>query len=212
MHKVHKSELNSQNGGCVKVRENTKLLKDQGISKISGIVDWDLKEQDDLTNAIFVHGRQNRYSLENYLLEPIYISKTLIDSGVIKPEDINDELTLGRFNKLTEPNEEYQQFCNQYFEFLNSKLRDEDRFDLNQQKQVIYCNEYKMQLPNKYLEMQGHKLESIIIDALIPDKNKLNRFPDKSVVKKIITGTIEALPYFISQNTFTVFQKILDAH
>lgn len=104
VHKVHKSELNSQNGGCIKVRENTKLLKEQGISKITGIVDWDLKEQDDSTNAIFVHGGQNRYSLENYLFEPIYISKSLIDAKIIQPEEINQELTLGRFNKLTEPN------------------------------------------------------------------------------------------------------------
>ncbi|MDF5724073.1 MAG: AAA family ATPase, partial [Rhizonema sp. PD37] len=111
VHKVHKSELNSQNGGCLKVKENTELLRKQGISKITGIIDWDLKEQNDLTNAIFIHGGQNRYSLENYLLEPIFLSKILIDYAIIKPEEISPELTLGRFNQLTEVNEEYQNFC-----------------------------------------------------------------------------------------------------
>ena len=64
-------------GNCSQVYSIVKAIRKSGNQTAFGIVDWDLTNK--VENNIFVHGENERYSVENFILDPIYIVCLLIE-------------------------------------------------------------------------------------------------------------------------------------
>ncbi|MGZ5500565.1 MAG: AAA family ATPase, partial [Nitrososphaeraceae archaeon] len=62
---------------CEQVKKIVKDLRSSGNNTAYGIIDWDKKNTD--SSLVFVHGLNQRYSIENYIFDPIYVGILLIE-------------------------------------------------------------------------------------------------------------------------------------
>jgi len=86
-------------GNCDQVKSIVHELRLSGSKTAYGIIDWDLKNSS--TEFVKIHGESNRYSIENYLLDPIYIVIFLMEKNAhnvhkeLIIEDAIDQYTIG---------------------------------------------------------------------------------------------------------------------
>ncbi len=65
-------------GGSSLVVKVVEGIRDAGVDTVSGVVDWDLTNEPSADGSIFVLGSQRRYTIENYILDPLLIGALLI--------------------------------------------------------------------------------------------------------------------------------------
>src|SRR5690606_20054669 len=58
-------------GSCTQVTETVESIRNTGNQTFFGIIDWDKTNND--KGYVKVHGRENRYSVENYTYDPVYL-------------------------------------------------------------------------------------------------------------------------------------------
>lgn len=222
-------------GDCGRVKNIVKELTNGGNTKVFGIIDWDGKNN--ATPNIFVSGHRKRYSVENFILDPILIAAILLDYQLVSREDL----------ELTE-NENFSDFenlsaakLNFISEFISKKV--EEKLDtpptVTTNKSIEYLNGQTIQVPTWYLEHQGHKLEKLVIEAFPKLKSEFGaktRLPDipdgisveekeqrkkeskilfenqlVNIIKnKIVQKTIDSIPGFVPlelKNLFLEIQK-----
>jgi predicted ATPase len=63
-------------GNCTQVKEIVRTMRKAGNGSVYGIVDWDKDNKEEA--FIWVHGAGERYSIENFLLDPIYTILVLV--------------------------------------------------------------------------------------------------------------------------------------
>ena len=71
------------------VKKLTNDLRASGNSFVYGIVDWDLKNKSE--NGVVVIGEGSRYSIENFILDPVYVGIYLLRDGQISPKQFGLE-------------------------------------------------------------------------------------------------------------------------
>lgn len=71
------------NGNCTQVINFVEQLVANGNKTVAGIIDWDNKNND--KDTIFVLGRDERYSIENFLLDPTLIGLLLLREKFYTP-------------------------------------------------------------------------------------------------------------------------------
>jgi hypothetical protein len=71
-------------GDCERVRGTVKDLRQRGNTTVYGIVDWDLKNQDE--NGVFVMAKGAFYNIENVILNPVALGLYLTFHYPDKPE------------------------------------------------------------------------------------------------------------------------------
>jgi ABC-type branched-subunit amino acid transport system ATPase component len=76
-------------GGCDRVRAIVNDLSKHGNKTVYGIIDWDLKNKH--TERVKVLGQGNRYSIENYIFDPVILAAFLLLEGCITREMIGLE-------------------------------------------------------------------------------------------------------------------------
>ncbi|MCT8341265.1 ATP-binding protein [Flavobacteriaceae bacterium TK19130] len=144
-------------GNCNQVITIVNSIRTSGNKTAFGIIDWDLKNE--ASTYVKVHGALKRYSIENYIYDPIYILILLMD---LKANRIYKELELEEtFNQynLMNSNQEFLQkltdwFFNKYYlEFNVSKSKKNDKTS------ITYLNGMEIQIPKWYLSTKGHDLE-----------------------------------------------------
>jgi ABC-type uncharacterized transport system ATPase component len=81
----------AKDGGCDRVRLLVNKLVQAGNRSVFGIIDWDAKNISG--GNIFVHGESDRYTLENYIFDPILLAALLFLERAINRVDIGLEET-----------------------------------------------------------------------------------------------------------------------
>jgi predicted ATPase len=144
-------------------------IRNSGNQTSFGIVDWDLKNLS--SPFVKVHGEGERYSIENFLLDPIYLTILLIEHN-------NAHGTLAKIGKdryynqyaLGEAEESYlQSIVDLFFEEFERKFK---VFKAKDSPTTIeYLNGKKISVPNWYLHTKGHDIHVKILkifDGLEP--------------------------------------------
>nr|WP_321485568.1 AAA family ATPase [uncultured Draconibacterium sp.] len=164
-------------GDCSRVKNIVKELVKGGNKKVFGIIDWDGKNNP--TEKVLVNGHHLRYSIENYIFDPINLCALLLDYQIITREDIG-----------LENNENYSDFknisagkINDIVQFVTEKVKAKLPEEPNSlsTKTIEYVNGKSVQQPIWYLEYKGHILERIIIEAFPRLKSEFGsktRLPD----------------------------------
>ena len=186
-------------GNCDQVVDIVKKLTGFGNKFIFGIIDWDKKNTPD--EHILVLGEGERYSLENYIFDPILLCALLLSERIITRHDLglqNNE-TYPEFKNL--PAKQLQFMA----DFIVSKVS--DKFDTTNasRRKVIYANDLYVEVPEWYLHHQGHSLEAIVKENF-PQLNKFNR--EEALKKEVIYKIIDDIPEFIPQDIIKTFQRI----
>ncbi|WP_439482383.1 AAA family ATPase [Cyclobacterium plantarum] len=222
-------------GDCTRVKNIVKELVKGGNKKVYGVIDWDRKNN--TTDKVLVNGHNQRYSIENYIFDPIYLSALLLDYQIITREDLGFE-----------NNENYTDFknlserkLNDIVQFITGKVKNKlPQNDTNSNTRTVeYLNQKGVQVPTWYLEYKGHELEKLIIEAFpklkseFGTKTKLPEVPDglsederrrkkkenkiffenqlvNIIKEQIVNKIIDNIPEFIPLDVINLFKKIQD--
>jgi predicted ATPase len=146
-------------GDCDQVRKIVKDLRDSGNSTSYGIIDWDKKNVD--SNTIFVHGHNKRYSIENYLFDPIFLSILLL------------EQRYGDLKKAIDYNETENQYdiikcakAQKCIDYLVSVIEPRNKHLAIDKRPVPHTyGEFTYHIPAWFTSLKGHDLRTQFIDA-----------------------------------------------
>ncbi|MGX5854532.1 AAA family ATPase [Dyadobacter jiangsuensis] len=163
-------------------------LRESGNRTSYGVIDWDKGNCE--TEFTFVHGDQERYSLENFIFDPIYCIMMLLSES---KENIHDALGL----PVTYPEQSIgeesdatlQRFVNYFFE----RIRQANPIPyktLGELKVVQYLNGRQLLIPEKYLFDNGHT-------ETLPYLNKAFPFfrDDARLKEQLITKILRCYPF-----------------
>lgn len=186
--------------GCDQVRNIVTILSDNGNKFIKGLIDWDLKNEE--TQNIKILGFKKRYSIENYILDPLLIAALLIREKFITPEELNINFVL-ETELLIQSNEVLNSIANYVIDKI--KIKNEE----NKLVEIEYCNGKKIKIPQWYLITNGHKLEELIVDAF-PMLRKISRGNNgtNALKNEILDKIIANMPGFIPFDILDVMSKL----
>jgi ABC-type Mn2+/Zn2+ transport system ATPase subunit len=187
-------------GNCDQVKNVVNQLQQAGSRTVYGIIDWDLTNCGNERIKVLGHG--NRYSIENYILDPVLVAAFLLREKWI------ERSTIG-----LDDNENYIHFAI----FDSFRLQGIADFVVDQVKAHVplalqdeklpcqYLNGQTINLPKWFLQLQGHQLESIFKQIF----QELKRFQRESQLKsEIIAKVIDDIPSLIPYDLVCLFKEI----
>jgi energy-coupling factor transporter ATP-binding protein EcfA2 len=189
----------SKDGGCSRVTNIVERLYEAGNRTVFGIVDWD--KSNSSTARVKVLGQHQRYSIENYILDPILICALLFRERFIERQDIGltDRETHTDFDKLT--NERLQHICDFVIERLSSSVS-----GLPHEKVLChYIGGAAVSIPRWYLTIQGHELEELLKNIF----GNLKCFHREGDLKRaVLKKVVDDIPGLIPQCVLDLFLEI----
>ncbi len=155
-HKLYFISNSYGKSNCEQVYKIVREIRSSGNKTSFGLVDWDLRNTDDAYT--YVHGRNLRYSVENYLLDPIFVLIILIDTG--NAYGILGEMGLDQTYNQYLIGEESEEKLQGWVELFFQKV--EEKYPAlkyaSEQIEVKYLNGKTLSVPKWYLHEQGHNL------------------------------------------------------
>ena len=190
-------------GSCTQVIETVESIRKSQNESFFGIIDWDKTNND--VNYVKVHGKNNRYSLENYVYDPVYIIILLLQ---LEAHNIHSELGISKnYNQFSLYND--IDLVNKAIEWFFNKIYDKYpayKSEHGSKRRTYYFNDLELEFPLWYLEEQGHSVEEklkIIFPAFGSFRNEGQL---QSELTKIIIKSYPLIPL----DTVKVFEEILD--
>jgi len=193
-------------GNCDQVKGIVEAIRESGNTTSFGIIDWDLRNKS--TDYVKVHGEIGRYSIENFLYDPIYLCVLFMSSN--GSTRVFQELGLDEsYNQLSIGNEDekflqkvVEWFFEKYYQvvYIKEDLR-------NIKREVSYFNGKKIQLPVWFLESQGHDLE-VKLKKVFPVLTS-NKFLNEGELQKELTFIIAKCYPFIPSDSVDVIEELL---
>lgn len=190
----------AEKGSCDQVKEIVNKLTSFGNRTVYGIIDWDLKNNGN--ERVKVLGQGKRYSIENYIFDPILLAAFLIREKFV------ERSTFG----LSE-DEKYADFE----DFDNTRLQSIVDFIASKVSSLLpsekggstlkceYVGGQQVNIPVWFLGIQGHKLE----DTLKQIFPQLNRFRGEVELKReILRKVVDDLPHLLSIDFVSLFREI----
>jgi predicted ATPase len=190
------------NGNCDLVYSIVKKIRVSGNNTVFGIVDWDTKNLPE--DRVHVHGVAERYSIENFLLDPIYIVLLLIK---MKAHDMHDKLGISEYEDEYSIRDWSVEKLQLAVDIVFLEIA--DRFQVfkhsTQSIHIEYLNGVRLQWPTWYAHMQGHELEDkleIVYPALA------GKYRNEGEMKKELTKLMIKLYPLVPQSSINVIEKI----
>jgi predicted ATPase len=142
---------------CAWVKAIVSKLREGGVSKSFGIIDWDGKNKS--SPEVFVHGENKRYSVENFIYDAIYFSILFLESngGNNIRKELNFDEVYTQYDLSDETNERLQEIWDWFIKKI------EDKFSVLKSgplEEISYYNGRKVSVPQWFLKMQGHEIEA----------------------------------------------------
>lgn len=178
---VQKDKFGIAKNSCDIVIEITNLMRSAGNKFIWGIIDFDNKNKS--TEFVKILGEGNRYSTENYFLDPLLIAILLLIDGIETGTNLgfnNDEsyINIPSFNNVR---------LQTIVDYILDKIKQHITHEKNDLIDCELVNGNFLKLPSWFLYSQGHDLE-VAIKKAFPGLNKYQGEKDLkiAVIKKVI--------------------------
>ncbi|MDF9795364.1 putative ATPase [Catalinimonas alkaloidigena] len=186
----------SNGSNCTDVIEVVNSLFSNGNDQIYGIIDWDLNNPS--TNRIIVLGDGERYSIENYLLDPLLMGILMLRENKIPVTDFGaiSVSNYPQFGQLTQGDAQV---------IITKVLTD---LGLQSANTVTYksFNGWELEVSEEFNKHQGHDLEQLY-KSKYPFLNSYQREDalKKDVIEKVINDYPDFAPIALSK----VIMKII---
>jgi len=149
-------------GNCGTVNRVVESVRESGIKTSYGVVDRDEKNYSaSFTEGVFVHGENDRWSIENYLLDPIYMTILFIEKE--GAHDVYNGLGIdagyNQFDLREETQGRLQEVVDWYLSQIYIIYPAMEKLD-SDRRSVVFLNEISLEYPKWYLDYPGHKLEA----------------------------------------------------
>lgn len=191
-------EPHSGSSNCTDVISIVEKLRSSGSDLACGIIDFDCKNS--TTENIFVLGDGVRYAIENYLLDPLYVSLALIrhgkktfgDFGVSSKNVYTDAVGLVQ--------QECQTIVENFLAIVGITFEDLHPTDLENGMTINY--------PKAFLLHQGHDYETKV-QAKFVELNSISKGQGDSALKLGVMKVIEEFPQFLPTELRATFTKVI---
>ena len=183
-------------GNCEQVIEIVNLLTKNGNQTVYGIIDWDKKNKEG--NKVFVLGLDKRYSIENYIFDPIILANFILREKIKKNEYFSLQEEEKHFNFPSFENNKLQSIVDKVISDISGKVNPTD----DTKTVVSYQGGFSLEIPTWYLHCQGHNLEENIKETY-PQLKKFKKLKDE-----IVDKVIDDLPEFISTDILLLLQNL----
>lgn len=138
-------------GNCEDVKRLVSSLRANGLWS-QGIIDFDGKNTPD--SGIFILGNGERYSIENYLLDPLLVGVLLIRQNAELAEALLGQ-SYCSFSSIREQKQEWGQS-------LSNRIMEIFEFTDPERKESRRLNGWSIGVGSQVFSMRGHDLESLI--------------------------------------------------
>jgi ABC-type transport system involved in cytochrome c biogenesis ATPase subunit len=191
-------------GNCEHVYKIVGDIRGAGNITSYGIVDWDLINT--AKDNIYVHGLNERYSMENFLLDPIYLITLLLQSNAASQIAIKMGLKVEENEYLIgqKTNEELQSIVDAFFEEVATQFPSWKVSTSTAKTEINYFNKKKIFWPNWYCIEKGHNIETKLKIAF----PALNKYKNEGEIQQDLT-TIMAKSYpFVPSATIKILEEL----
>lgn len=189
-------------GNSAQVEEIVSKLRETGNDTSFGIIDWDMANSP--TENIKVHGYNESWSLENYLLNPIYVYTLLMDMD--NAHNIYDKLGLGQgYNQFLlgdKPEEKLQEYVKLFFKDFESSIP-QYKYD-SQKVEIEFYNGKKLMIPEWFMKNKGHD----ILEKVKQVYNAFDKYRNEGELQNKLSLVMSKSYPFIPANSIKVIEKI----
>lgn len=183
-------------GNCDQVRAIVNKLSRAGTDTVRGIIDWDKKNNGN--DFIKVLGKNQRYSIENYIFDPILLAMYLLREKYIKKSDVNLNENENHTHLIGFTNDRLQKIANWILAKIKVHIDHSNNIDIS--TKCNYVGKRWIEIPNWFLHGKGHLLEEAIKNAFPNLKNEKYRGEEKSLKAAIQNKVIDDHHEFISSD------------
>ncbi len=189
--------------GCEEVKEIVVKLSEFGNTNIFGIIDWDGKNR--TSEKVKVLGEKHRYSIENYLLDPLVLPAYLIREKFVDKSVYGLSGTESFYDIKSFSEDRLQHIVDTFVADI-SELKPNGETD---EVQICFLeNGIAVNMPTWYLMFQGHDLEGFMKDKY----RQLQRFRREGDFKKeIIQKLYDDIPEIFSRDLSELFSSIRES-
>lgn len=182
---------------CHDVIEMVSSLRQKGNDLVYGIIDYDNSNNDGVYH--YVLGGGNRYAIDNYVLDPIYVALLLIRENIEGFMDVDPNIKFTSFHNCDEALIQaiIDSLCNK-LGFLSTELT----------RYTVICGK-AFSVNKEYFTMQGHQLEDKIIRQW-PQLNAVKHGHQGENVFKdyVIEHVISEYPEYLSLDIQETLDKV----
>ncbi|MGL6528447.1 ATP-binding protein [Aeromonas hydrophila] len=180
-------EPHSGTSNCTDVQSIANRLHESGSDLVRGVIDWDGKNID--KHPIYVLGGENRYAIENYILDPLFLGLALVRLGKRRLSDFSIPHLHTYIDAAKLTNEEAQKISD--YITLTAGIFNASTADCE------LHNGWVLKLPTEFLMMRGHDWEASVLSR-IPELNAICSRNGDAGLKLGIMQVIEEYPQFLS--------------
>jgi predicted ATPase len=219
---VSSGDSQDNTGNSDRVKYWTKQLRDCGNESVCGIIDWDLKNEGNSTVKIL--GKNNRYSRENYIFDPLLLIPLFLLERIIEPSEVLLPADANFLNFRSHKDEfqaavdafvqiVYDRWTNQPSASSITQKHDEIDVMMTNHNAIscYYLNGLTINIPEWYIRIKGHYLFEISqSDGLLPTafpQLKKYRKAEK-LEEEILSKVIEQMPELISVDFIDLFNSL----
>jgi hypothetical protein len=187
-------------GNCDQVRSVVKQLVDGGNRTTLGVLDWDTRNVS--SGAVVVLGEGERYSIENYLIDPILLGFLLIRERFTTPE----RLGLKPETKYVEMRGLSQAILQEMVDRIVAAIAAESSKQEDSSTIVFhYIGGLKIVVPKWFAHMHGHTLEEYA-KAAFPPLQRYRNEPDLKTA--ILSKVVDDFPDLIPSAIISLFRNL----
>ncbi len=183
---------------CSQVKHITQTMRRHGNKSCFGIIDWDLHNKE-TEEGIIVNALNNQYSIENCLLNPLFIGLLIL---ITKN---------GPYNEVEYNFRDLDSSCsdtlNTIHDWILTKISSQFTTADNNLTSIELNNGLIIKTPQWFTHHQGHELETKILQV-IPELHSLKRGKEEALKLEIINRVYEDCPELIPVNFRETFQRI----
>ena len=186
----------SDGSNCEDVKNVVKGLYDNGNQEIYGIIDWDTHNSS--KDRILVLGENNRYAIENYLLDPLLMGLLFLR----EKKKTTKEFGVTTFSTYIEINKMSPDDAQLIIDKILSDL------NLQSTNKILYnlCNGWSLYLTKEFCQHQGHDLEQLYKDNY-PFLKSYQR--EDALKNDVISKIIEEYYQYMPQDILEVIKRIV---
>lgn len=194
----------SGRGNCDQVIDIVNRLNEAGNNSIYGIIDWDKKNHD--KHKIKVLGYNRRYSIENYIFDPVLLGFYLLREKIITNEELGLDETDRYLDYHTFNEAKLQMITDRILDLIKHCFKDTSETTISK---VTYVNGLVIDIPDWFLKNYGHDIPKFLLETFPP----LRRYKDENGLRKeMISKTISDIPELISSDILELFKSIQEQY
>lgn len=190
---------NRNGSNCEDVKNIVTSLRGLGNDLVYGLVDYDNHNAD--MEYVYVIGGENRYAIDNYIFDPIFVAFLLVREKIVKTSEMGvGEYTFTKLNNLDDNSIQI------IIDYIVAQLN----LAIGERVEYMTQDGKKYQVSKSYFTIQGHDLEQKIMNKW-PQLNSVKRGKnDENILKNyVLDNVISEYSEFLSNDFIETFSKIV---